>query len=138
MGRARWGTAIGGPSHGLQSPRVGFAERLGVGDEGIGVRPVHLELSAGKPAERPCHARARGELRGERYRRAAVIAFYRRSDACPVLLEVLQPENSAHRTDVLRDGYGDFAFVKIAAPGAGQPSQRIGKPRDLEPAERGV
>src|SRR6266700_2076415 len=82
--------------------------------------------------------RLRGELRGKRYRSAAVVAFYRRSDACPVLLEVLQLENSAHRTDVLRDGYGDLAFVKIAAPGAGQPSQRIGKPRDLEPAERGV
>ncbi len=54
------------------------------------------------------------------------------------MLEVLQPENSAHRTDVLRDGCGDVAFVKVAAPGARQPSQGIGKPRELESAERCV
>src|SRR6266853_645607 len=76
----------------------------------IALRWVVLEAAAGEPAERPGHARPRGELRGERYRRAAVFAFYRRGDARPVLLEVLESEHAAHRTDVLRDGRGDFTF----------------------------
>src|SRR5207302_3964631 len=83
-------------------------------------------------------ARPRGELRGERDRRTAVVAFYRRGDTRSVLLEVLESEDTAHRADVLRDGGGDFAFVEVAAPGAREPSQRLGESRELDPAERRV